>query len=243
MQLRVKTPESKEITLEVPKPQPLLRLAQQRLSTLFFGISNEVFFMILSWVYPIDIIVLALSCKTLCGLCSEDFLWRNYVGKNHVPWLLKEKENLMECYSRHMAVLKKLEVAWNHVKRFQMLDLNPGITEEEIAAAEKRLAFKLPVHLRTSFMLYNGQDKYKTIASFKLSPIGRFLPLHEVVEFINLSQLPFTDDGNLLLIPFTAESGFQQWYCSMDGSIYLKAGWNATKKAENFVEFLFSLCA
>jgi len=193
--------------------------------------------MILSWLTPKSLVLFSSSCTTLHEFCSQDYLWKIIAKKcPSCKWLLNENENLLFSYCQRMNIMITLKKAWNHVQRFKTLDLNAGISEEEIESYENRLGFRLPIHIRLSFMLYNGQNKYRSLPSLQLTPIGRFLPLQEIVREV-------TENPRWALFPLTSVAGFQQWFASLDGAIYLISGWNETKKYDNWSQFLFSLCS
>jgi len=231
----VKTPDGKEITIKVPKPQQPLRLSQRESSLL--RLSNEVVLMIFTYITPNCLIMTAASCKTLFDFCSQDIVWSTLAKyQPSCKWLLKENENLMSCYCQRMSILKETNKAWKMIQRFHTLDLNDGLTEEQVEINENILGFRLPINIRLSFMLYNGQNKSCNSPLRQITPIGRFLPLQEIIEEI-------TERPHPSLFPLTTEAGFQQWFASLDGAIYLKSGWNEIKKSDNWTQFLYSLCS
>ncbi|MFN3150940.1 SMI1/KNR4 family protein [Bremerella sp.] len=68
--------------------------------------------------------------------------------------------------------------------------LQPGCSEEEIVAVEERLGFDLPIEVRESFKIHNGQEMYKTAGPLVGEPLD---PL-EYAEASCLSWRGLYDD-------------------------------------------------
>lgn len=131
----------------------------------------EIWLRILSELDYKDLVRCSYVNKTLYDLCAYDSLWMEHC-KNHwieysCPTHVSWKEHFINLYrdlGTYIKYYRPLKNAWN-----QLMDLmktncpsifysvKPGASEAELDAVEEKINFKLPLDLRCSYRIHNGQ--------------------------------------------------------------------------------------